>query len=63
MKYLWTFLWTFLLIQMATYVSSSMIGIGFDYKTGSILAVGATLLIYIFPIIIPEDQAGQHGAH
>ncbi|WP_071459136.1 YjzD family protein [Bacillus massilinigeriensis] len=64
MKYVWTFFWTFLLIQMLTYVSSSMIGVGYDFKEGSILAVGATILIYILPFIIPEDSsASGHASH
>lgn len=61
MRFFWTFFWAFLLIQMLTYVVSSMIGTAFDFKTGSILAVGATILIYLVPLIIPNDPVEKHS--
>ncbi|MDE3838205.1 DUF2929 domain-containing protein [Bacillus methanolicus] len=60
MRYFWTFFWTFLLIQMLVYVTGSMIGTEFDLRTGSILAVAATILIYIVPIILPNDPVEKH---
>lgn len=63
MKYFWTFFWTFLLLQMITYVVSSMIGVAFDFKTGTILAVATTILLCIIPFIIPEGSAKEEGIH
>jgi hypothetical protein len=60
MKFFWTFFWTFLLVEMATYVVSSMIGIGFDATSGAIIAVVATLLIFIVPLILPNDPVEHH---
>ncbi|KAB2337196.1 YjzD family protein [Cytobacillus depressus] len=54
MRFFWTLFWTFLLVQMLTYVVSSMIGIAFDFKTGSILGVAATIVIFIVTTILPE---------
>lgn len=55
MRYFWTFFWTFLLVQMLTYVVGSMTGSGYDMMTGSILAVAATILIFVVPLIIPNE--------
>lgn len=63
MKYFWTLFWTFVLVQMLTYVASSMIGTAFDFKTGAILGVIATILILIVPSIIPNEPSGKEGAH
>ncbi len=63
MKYLVTFFWTFLLVQMATYVVSSMIGIGFDFQTGSILAVVFTILLFVLSAIIPEGPSEKEAIH
>ncbi|MGD6855263.1 YjzD family protein [Bacillus infantis] len=63
MKYFWTLFWTFLLVEMLTYVVSSMIGSTFDFVTGAILAGGATILILVLSAIIPEESAGKQGLH
>ena len=63
MKYLFTFFWTFLLIQMVTYVVSSMLATAFDFKTGSILAVIVTLFIYVLGVLIPEGPAEKEAIH
>ncbi|SFA78801.1 MULTISPECIES: YjzD family protein [unclassified Bacillus (in: firmicutes)] len=60
MRYFWTFFWAFLLVQMLTYVASSMVGVAFDFKLGSILAVGATILILVVPAILPNDPIEKH---
>jgi hypothetical protein len=59
-RYFWTFFWTFLLIQMLTYVTSQMSGTEFDFATGSILAVLATILLYIIPMILPNEPVEKH---
>lgn len=61
MKYFFTFFWTFLLIQMVTYVVSSMLGEAFDFKTGSILAVVMTILIFVISAIIPEGPTEKES--
>ncbi|WNS76851.1 DUF2929 family protein [Bacillus sp. DTU_2020_1000418_1_SI_GHA_SEK_038] len=63
MRFFWTFFWTFLLVQMLTYVVSSMLGLAFDFKTGSILAVGATILIFVISTVIPEGPVEKEGIH
>ncbi|MED3551541.1 MULTISPECIES: DUF2929 family protein [Cytobacillus] len=63
MRFFWTFFWTFLLVQMINYVVSSMIGTAFNLKTGSILAVAATILIFIVASIIPEGPSEKEAIH
>jgi hypothetical protein len=60
MKYFWTFLWTFLLVEMLTYVVTSMTGAHFDFMTGLILAVGATILIFVVTLVIPNEPVEKH---
>jgi Mg2+/Co2+ transporter CorB len=51
----WTFFWTFLLINMVTYVVSSMQGIEYHFATGSTLAIAATVLILVIAQLIPNE--------
>ncbi|WP_041088374.1 YjzD family protein [Jeotgalibacillus soli] len=60
MPYIWTFIWSFLLIQMTTYVVSSMNGVPFDFMTGLILSVLTTVMIFVLGAIIPAPQAEEH---
>jgi hypothetical protein len=60
MKYFWTLFWTFILIQMVVYVGSSMIGSEFDFMTGVVLTIPATVLLYIIPLVIPNEPVEKH---
>ncbi|MEW9501611.1 YjzD family protein [Jeotgalibacillus marinus] len=59
MAYIWTFFWTFLLIQMATYVVSSMNGVPYNFVTGTTIAVIATVAIFVIGAIIPKPQVEE----
>ncbi|CRK83482.1 YjzD family protein [Neobacillus massiliamazoniensis] len=60
MRFFWTFFWSFLLVEMLTYVVSSMIGVGFDFKIGAILSVCVTILIFVASTIIPNEPVEKH---
>jgi len=60
MRYFWTFFWTFLLIQMAAYVLSSMQGGTYEFGTASIIAVIASILIFIIAELIPNEPVEKH---
>ncbi|MGG1676594.1 DUF2929 family protein [Neobacillus sp. NRS-1170] len=60
MRFFWTFFWLFLLVQMLTYVVSSMNGVAFDVKVGSILAVAVTILVYVVSSLIPNEPVEKH---
>ncbi|WP_461202450.1 YjzD family protein [Anoxybacillus sp. TBDG-1] len=55
MRIFWTFFWTFLLVNMVTYVVSSMIGDTYHFATGTTLSVIATVLILLIAQLIPND--------
>lgn len=63
MRYFWTLLWTFLLVQMLNYVAGAMIGVSLDLQTGSIIAVVATIIILALPAILPNEPEEKHGLH
>ncbi len=48
---------------MINYVVSSMIGTAFELKTGLILSVAATILIFIVAAIIPEGPSEKEAIH
>ncbi|MEH7073712.1 YjzD family protein [Neobacillus drentensis] len=61
MRFFWTFFWSFLLVQMLTYVVSAMTeGAKYEFMPGLIISVGVTLLLYIATAIIPNEPAAKH---
>jgi len=55
MKYLLTFVWSFLLISTLNYVVSSVNGVHFDFTLGAIISVFVAIIIFIISAIIPND--------
>ncbi|MBD3110324.1 YjzD family protein [Bacillus sp. AGMB 02131] len=62
MRYIVTFVWVFLLMQMVTYVVSSMNGAAYDFNIGLITAVPVTILICLLPLLIPNEPV-DNGHH
>ncbi|MEH6942373.1 YjzD family protein [Bacillus sp. JJ722] len=60
MRYLVTFFWVFLLLQMIVYVVSSMNGVAYSFQMGLVLSVPITILICIVPMLLPDDPVEQH---
>ncbi|MFB9762634.1 YjzD family protein [Ectobacillus funiculus] len=60
MRLLWTFIWSFLLMQMMSYIISSMTGSTYDFGQATIMSVVVTVLIFIISAILPNEPAGQH---
>ncbi|WP_338753548.1 YjzD family protein [Bacillus sp. FJAT-52991] len=64
MQYIMTFFWTFLLIEMLTYVVCSMNGITFTIATmgmtGLIISVIVTILLFVLSALIPNDPVEHH---
>jgi hypothetical protein len=56
MRYFWAIFWTFLLMQMLTYVVGSMIGVAFDVNTGTILAVVSVIVIFAISAVLPKND-------
>ncbi|MGM9927262.1 MAG: YjzD family protein [Bacillus sp. (in: firmicutes)] len=62
MRYLATLFWVALLLQMAVYVASSMMGVDYNLNTGLVLAIPVTILISILPAVLPNEPV-EHGHH
>ncbi|KAB7704979.1 DUF2929 family protein [Bacillus aerolatus] len=60
MQFIMTFFWTFLLTEMLTYVVSSMNGIEFNFMTGLVLAIAATVLMFVLSTLLTDEHAEQH---
>ena len=61
MRFFWTLFWSFLLVQMLTYVVSSMTaGAKYDFVTGTVAAIGVTILIYVVTALIPNEPFSKH---
>jgi len=63
MRFFWTFFWTFLLIHMASYVVNSMTGGHYDFMVATVLAVIATVVIFIIAELIPSEPVPNHDHH
>ncbi|MGB2993857.1 MAG: YjzD family protein [Paenisporosarcina sp.] len=55
MKYIFTLIWSFLLVTMLNYVVSSVQDVPFDFLLGAILSVVVAVIIFIIAAIIPND--------
>lgn len=60
MRYFWSSFWAFLLMHMATYVVSSMIGTSYDFRTANVLGIAAPILILIIANVIPNEPVEHH---
>ncbi|RDU35563.1 DUF2929 domain-containing protein [Neobacillus piezotolerans] len=60
MRYFWTLFWVLLLVEMLSYVVTSMIGVAFDFKNAALLGVLTTILILVVPAIIPNEPVDNH---
>ncbi|MFL6560326.1 MAG: YjzD family protein [Bacillus sp. (in: firmicutes)] len=61
MRIFWTFFWTFLLVQMLTYVVSSMTpGASYEFMPAVVASVVVTILIFAITALIPNEPAAKH---
>ncbi|ENQ3081043.1 YjzD family protein [Bacillus multifaciens] len=61
MRVIWAFIWSFLLVQMMSYVISAMTPGGtYDFGQASIFSVILTVLVIAIGALIPNEPAQQH---
>ncbi|MBS4177411.1 DUF2929 family protein [Lederbergia citrea] len=60
MKYVWGFVWVFLLIHMLTYVAGSMLAVPYNFATGSTLGIGAFILLVVVTAVLPSPTIEKH---
>ncbi|MET0785951.1 MAG: YjzD family protein [Paenisporosarcina sp.] len=61
MKFVFTFIWSFLLITLLNYVVSSVNGVPFDFKLGAILSVVVAVFLFVIIKIIPDEPVAQEN--
>jgi hypothetical protein len=60
-RFFWTLFWSFMLVEMLTYVVGAMTpGTTFDFMPGAIISVGVTILIFIATAVIPSEPVAKH---
>lgn len=59
MQYILSFIWSFLLISMLTYVVSSVLAAEYSFTDGAIISVFFTILVMIVTAIIPNDYTPE----
>ncbi|MGG2093225.1 YjzD family protein [Bacillus sp. S13(2024)] len=61
MRVIWAFIWSFLLVQMMSYVLSSMTpGVTYDFQQATIFSVIITVIVIVLGALIPNEPAEQH---
>lgn len=56
MKYIITFLWSFLLVTMLNYVVSSVLGVDFNFMNGVYVSLAVSVLVIIIAAVIPNES-------
>ncbi len=62
MKFVLTFVWSFLLVTTLNYVVSSVNAVEFNFTLGAIVSVFVAILIFFISSIIPNDPV-VHEEH
>ncbi|MGN7387070.1 DUF2929 family protein [Sporosarcina sp. SAFN-015] len=61
MKYIITFVWSFLLVTMLNYVAGSIAGIAsFDFMGGVIASVILSVIVLGVTAVIPDEQVADY---
>ncbi|MBE1555059.1 YjzD family protein [Sporosarcina limicola] len=60
MRYLMTFVWSFLLVTMLNYVAGSIANIPFDFISGAIMSVVLAVFVLIISASLPEGPVADH---
>ncbi|WP_203364182.1 YjzD family protein [Bacillus sp. REN10] len=60
MQYIMTFFWSFLLIQMLSYVVGSMNGAAFTWMPGTIISIIVAVLLFVISALVPNDPVEHH---
>ncbi|ASB90134.1 YjzD family protein [Bacillus sonorensis] len=61
MRFIVTFIWTFILTQMACYIIGAMGGAEYDFTLSSIMGIIITVIVIVLGEIMPvQKDANQH---
>ncbi|TWT04864.1 YjzD family protein [Planomicrobium sp. CPCC 101079] len=59
MRFIGTFLWSFLLISLLNYVVSAVQNVHFDFMNGLYISLVVSVLIFVISSIIPDSPAPE----
>ena len=63
MQYIMTFIWSFLLVSMLTYVVSSILGAVPNFGSAAIISVVVSILVFIIAAIMPKAPVADTDNH
>ncbi|MCP8968293.1 YjzD family protein [Ectobacillus ponti] len=63
MRFVWAFIWSFLLVQMISYVIGAMTGNEYNFANASIMSVVFAVLVIAIGSLIPNDPVPHHEHH
>lgn len=62
MKYIMTFIWSFLLVSMLSYVVGAVMNVEFtaeSFQNGAIISVVFSVLIFVIGAVIPNESTPE----
>lgn len=62
MQVIFGFVWSFLLVQMASYVISSMTGGTYDFQQATIISFVVGIIVMLLSVFIPNEPVEQQSA-
>ncbi|MDW0111431.1 DUF2929 family protein [Sporosarcina aquimarina] len=61
MKFIMTFVWSFLLVSMLNYVAGAIANVPtFEFTTGIIVSVVLSLMIFAISAVIGDEPVAEH---
>ena len=60
MKFVMTFLWSFLLVTMVNYVTGSIANVPFDLVPGIVASVILSVVVLVISSLCPDDPVSDH---
>ncbi|MCM3756480.1 YjzD family protein [Sporosarcina aquimarina] len=61
MKFIMTFVWSFLLVSMLNYVAGSIANVPtFEFTTGIIVSLVLSVMVFAITAIIPDEPVAEH---
>lgn len=60
MRVIWTFIWSFVLTQMMSYVIGSMLESTYTFQEATMFSVAIAVLVLLLGAAIPNEPAEQH---
>lgn len=60
MRYILTFVWSFMLVTLLNYVVGAIANVPFNFEAGAILSVAVAVLVILLGESLPEGPISDH---